>query len=90
VFRALPRDAAYPITARAGIALTLALLVAAQLVPTAAGAEASPILIDPLDPRAGEGPGLVGAPLLAALAVIALGVAAALATALYVRLTQRR
>lgn len=48
------------------------------------------MLIDPLDPRAeGEGPGVVGAPLLAALAVLALGAVAAIATAVYVRLTQR-
>jgi len=48
------------------------------------------MLIDPLDPRAeGEGPGVVGAPLLAALAVLALGALAALATAVYVRLTHR-
>jgi hypothetical protein len=91
VFRALSRDAAYPIPSRAGLAaLTLGLVMAAQLVPATLGAEASPMLIDPLDPRAeGEGPGLVGAPLVAALAVIALGIAAAVATALYIRLTQR-
>lgn len=38
---------------------------------------------------AGEGPGFVGAPLLAILGVLGLGVATALATLLYVRLTGR-
>jgi hypothetical protein len=53
--------------------------------------EPSPILIDPLDPRAeGEGPGLVGDPLLALGFVIVLGLLAAGAAALFVRLTQRR
>lgn len=64
--------------------------MAAQVVPATLGAEASPMLIDPLDPRAeGEGPGLVGAPLMAAVAVIALGIAAAVVTVVYIRLTQR-
>ena len=45
----------------------------------------------PFDPRGGgSGPGLVGAPFLIALGVIGLGVAAAVLTALYVRLAGRR
>lgn len=92
MFRASPRLAAYAFPPRVGLAvLILAVLLAARLAPSALGAEPSPILVDPLDPRAeGEGPGLVGAPLLAALAVVALGVIAAAGTALYVRLTRRR
>ncbi len=55
------------------------------------GAEPSPVLIDPLDPRAeGEGPGVVGQPLLAALVVLALGLLAAAATVLFVRMAHRR
>jgi hypothetical protein len=47
------------------------------------------VIIDPLDPRAGGGAPLVGAPLLALLAVLVIGVAAALATVIYVRLTAK-
>jgi hypothetical protein len=91
VFRALPRHSLRLAPAGPSIALlTLAIVFAGLLVPTALGADPSPMLIDPLDPRAeGEGPGVVGAPLLAALAVLALGALAALATAVYVRLTHR-
>jgi hypothetical protein len=91
VFRALPRHSLGLAPAGPSIALlTLAIVFAGLLVPTALGADPSPMLIDPLDPRAeGEGPGVVGAPLLAALAVLALGALAALATAVYVRLTHR-
>lgn len=48
------------------------------------------IFIDPLDPRAGEGASLVGAPLLALLVVVGLGILAAAATLAYVRLVNRR
>ncbi len=91
VFRVLPRHSLGLAPVGPGIALlTLAIVFAGLLVPTALGADPSPMLIDPLDPRAeGEGPGVVGAPLLAALAVLALGALAALATAVYVRLTHR-
>ena len=61
------------------------------LPPVVFAAEPSPVLIDPLDPRAeGEGPGLVGDPLLALAFVLALGLLAAGAAALFVRLTRRR
>jgi hypothetical protein len=43
------------------------------------------------DPRSsGQGPGLVGDPLFALLAVVAIGLAALLLTLVYVRLTGRR
>ena len=48
-----------------------------------------PPVVAPGDPRSeGEGPGLVGAPLLAAAAVIGLGLLAAGATIIVVRLTR--
>jgi hypothetical protein len=66
-------------------------LAAVLLAAPALGAEPSPVLIDPLDPRAeGEGPGIVGQPLLAALVVLALGFLAAAGTVLFVRLAGRR
>jgi len=69
----------------AGVALSLG------LARDAFAAEPSPILIDPLDPRAeGEGPGLVGDPLLALAFVLALGLLAAGVAAVFVRLTRRR
>lgn len=57
---------------------------AASPTPTA-----PPVLIDPLDPRAGEDAGAVGAPLVAALVVIGIGAAAAGATLAYVRFRER-
>lgn len=82
----------------ASVAVLITILVLLVLAAPAAAAEPSavptvppsPILIDPLDPRAGDGPSPVGAPLLALVAVIGLGVAAAGATAIFVRLTARR
>jgi len=69
-----------------GVALTLL-----ATTPLALGAEPTPVLIDPLDPRAeGEGAGLVGDPLVAAIAVILLGALAVAATAAYVRWADRR
>ncbi len=50
----------------------------------------TPVLIDPLDPRAGANASLFGAPLLAAVGVIVLGVLVALATIAYVRVASRR
>jgi hypothetical protein len=71
---------------RAAVALqwlALALpLLAASPSPTAAQGG---------DPRSsGQGPGLVGEPLVAVLAVVAIGVGALALTLLYVRLTARR
>lgn len=76
------------------LVLTLAVAFAAAPTATAWAADpspgASPLLIDPLDPRAGSGANRVGAPLLAAAVVIVIGALAALATAVFVRLTQRQ
>lgn len=85
-----PWDAVSLLLARAAVTLlTVALMLGVHVAP-AFGAEPSPVLIDPLDPRAeGEGPGLVGAPLLAAVVVLAIALVAAAATALYVRMTRR-
>lgn len=55
--------------------------------PTPGG---SRLLIDPLDPRAGEGASRVGAPLFALVVVLGLGVTAAAGTFAYTRLTRRR
>lgn len=52
---------------------------------------ASPVLIDPLDPRAGdETVNTVGAPLLAVIVVVASGALVAAGTFAYVKLTARR
>jgi hypothetical protein len=52
--------------------------------------EATPGILPPTDPRSeGQGPGIDGGPLLAALVVVALGVLAALATLAYARLIRR-
>ncbi len=60
--------------------------LAGPAVAIAASPEPTPVTGG--DPRsAGEGPGFVGAPLFAILAVIALGVGTAVLTILYVRLT---
>ena len=64
-------------------------VLAAEPVPSPSPA-ASPVLIDPLDPRAGEGASSSGAPLLAMLVVIGLGIGASAATLAYVRLVRRR
>jgi hypothetical protein len=50
---------------------------------------ASPVIIDPLDPRAGEGANRVGAPFLALVVVVFLGITTAAATVVYVRLARR-
>lgn len=83
-------------------ALLLAIMLLLALAGTALGADPSalpsstptvgpaPILIDPLDPRAGDGPSPVGAPLLAFVAVFGLGILVAAATFGYVRLAARR
>ncbi len=51
----------------------------------------SPVLIDPLDPRAGdESVNTVGAPLLAVIVVVASGALVAAGTFAYIKLTARR
>jgi hypothetical protein len=49
----------------------------------------SPVLVDPLDPRAGEGASKVGAPFLALVVVVGLGLATIVGTYLIVRVTHR-
>ncbi len=68
----------------------LAIMAAFAAQPVLAQQATAQPLPTPFDPRGGgSGPGLVGAPLLAAIAVIGLGIAAAALTALYVRLARR-
>jgi hypothetical protein len=65
------------------------LLFAGSTVSTVVAATPSPEVVPGGDTRSeGEGAGLVGSPVLVALGVIALGVAAAGATTLYLRLTR--
>ncbi len=77
----------------AGLALLLALVALTSLATLAIGAEpsASPAaLFEGGDPRSeGEGPGLVGSPLLILLGVVLLGLVTAVATVLIVRLAGR-
>jgi hypothetical protein len=70
-----------------GLALALALFLAP---PAVAAATPGPSGVLGGDPRSsGEGPGLVGEPLLAIGAVLAIGILAALLTTIYVRATRR-
>ncbi len=73
------------------LALTLCALAPVYAAdPTAAANPgASPVLVDPLDPRAGEGASKVGAPLLAVVLVLGIGTFAAVATFAFVRVTRR-
>ena len=77
------------------VALALAMSLSAYAPMLAAdpaaspSAVASPLLVDPLDPRAGEGASTAGAPLLAVLVVVGIGLAAGAATYVLVRVTQR-
>jgi len=81
------------VSRHAGLALLLALIALTSLATLVIGAEpsASPTpLFEGGDPRSeGEGPGLVGSPLLILLGVIVLGMVTAGATVLIVRLSQR-
>lgn len=74
------------------LGLSSAVLVAVLLValgPTVMATEPEPSVLAPMDPRSdGQGPGLVGSPLIVALGVILLGALAAAVTALVVRLTR--
>ncbi len=94
------RVAAAAILIAAGLALLVLAVGVAMFAVTllatpvlAASPNPSPVptgvIIDPLDPRAGSGAPLVGAPLLALVAVIVIGIGAALATVIYVRLTAK-
>jgi hypothetical protein len=73
--------------------LALAVFMGVLLTAAVAGQEASPPpgLLPPGDPRSeGSGPGLGSGPLLAAVVVIGLGLAAGLATFALARLSARR
>ena len=76
------------------VALVLALLCLALTTVTALAADPTPapsgLLIDPLDPRAGAGANRVGAPLVALVVVIGIGLVASVATAIYVRVSRPR
>jgi hypothetical protein len=75
------------------ISLTIGLLwtIAGALTGAARAATPEPSGVIGGDPRsAGQGPGLVGDPLTAILLVVLIGVAAAVATAVYIRLTGGR
>jgi hypothetical protein len=76
------------------VALALAVLCLSVFAVTVLAADPTPapsgLLIDPLDPRAGAGANRTGAPFTALVAVIGIGVVAAVATALYVRVTRAR
>lgn len=78
---------------RRDLAFAFALMALLMLAASAIGAEPSAAPADLLeggDLRSeGEGPGLVGNPLLIVGAVLALGLATALLTALMARLTRR-
>ena len=73
------------------LALTLGALapVYAAGPSPAATPGASPVLVDPLDPRAGEGASRVGAPFLAMITVIGIGAFAAVVTVAVVKVTRR-
>lgn len=69
----------------------VAAVVWSSLALPALAASPSPTTGSGGDPRSsGQGPGLVGDPLFALLAVVAIGLGALVVTLLYVRLTGRR
>jgi hypothetical protein len=71
------------------LALAVTFVVGSVVGATEPAASAAAVVVGG-DPRSeGSGPGLVGSPLLVLGAVIALGVATALVTAVLVRLTRR-
>jgi len=73
------------------VALSLTLVAPALAVDPTPGSTpgASPLLIDPLDPRAGAGASEVGAPFFAIFIVVGTGVVTAAGTLMYVRMTRR-
>ena len=74
---------------RAGaVATAFAAWLACASLTLAASPTPDPIVGDPRS--SGQGPGLVGDPLFALLAVIAIGVGSVVATLVYVRLTAGR
>jgi hypothetical protein len=78
---AILRGATFTVAAVGALVAGTMSALAASPSPGAAGG----------DPRSsGQGPGLVGDPAFALLAVVAIGVGSLVATLLYVRLTSRR
>jgi hypothetical protein len=73
-----------------GFAIFAATILATPALAASPSPAPSPVIGLPVDPRAGAGAPLVGAPPLALIFVVAVGVAAALATMVYVRVTARR
>jgi hypothetical protein len=75
------------------LALTMSFPSSAQVLAAdpspQASPVASPILVDPLDPRAGEGANKIGSPLLALVVVLVIGTIAIGATVFYVRMSNR-
>lgn len=79
------------------IAVFLALTLSFSAVAPVLGADPSPavtpgasdVIIDPLDPRAGEGANRIGAPLLAIVFVLGVGTLTILATYAYIRASRR-
>jgi hypothetical protein len=82
----MTRDRAAGKVATVGTALVAWLLFAEAVL--AASPSPEPIGGDPRS--SGQGPGLVGDPLFAVLAVVVIGVVSVVATLAYVRLTARR
>lgn len=72
------------------LALLLLVLTAATVFAADPSPLPSPVLIDPLDPRAGAGANRVGLPLVAIFVVVGAGLLAFMATAFYTRLTRGR
>jgi hypothetical protein len=73
------------------VALPVATMAQSPTAPPSSTPPPSPVLIDPLDPRAGdESVNLVGAPVLAVVVVLASGALAAVGTIAYVKLTGSR
>jgi len=79
------------------LAVFLALALSLSAVAPVFGADPTPavtpgasaVIIDPLDPRAGEGANRIGAPLLAIVFVLGVGTFTFLATYAYIRATRR-
>jgi hypothetical protein len=89
---ARPRAAAVLLALGAGLVILAAAWWLLLVIPgVAAAASPDPTRAPGNDPRSsGQGPGLVGAPGLAILAVIAIGAISVVATLVYVRLTRPR
>lgn len=76
---------------RSAVSGTAGLVVWLIVATTALAASPGPTSAPGGDPRSsGQGPGLVGDPAFALLAVVAIGLASLLATLVYVRLTAKR